>query len=116
LVDVVFERGWPGRSRDLTGADLVFVEVENAAGRSIQVGEWLTRADGHVVLRLPDPPPPTAVTAKTVEPGPPAEAFHAYWRRGCPFCGSFQLSPELPMPSYAHFCHVDGVLTLVAWP
>lgn len=30
-----------------------FVEVENAAGASINVGEWLQRPDGYWVLRIP---------------------------------------------------------------
>jgi hypothetical protein len=29
-----------------------FVEVENSAGASINVGEWLQRPDGYWVLRL----------------------------------------------------------------
>jgi hypothetical protein len=29
-----------------------FVEVENAEGRSIHVGEWLQRPDGYWVLRI----------------------------------------------------------------
>ncbi len=33
----------------------MFVEIEDGRGRSIQVGEWFTREDGHVVLHLPDP-------------------------------------------------------------
>jgi hypothetical protein len=31
-----------------------FVEVENSAGASINVGEWLQRPDGYWVLRLAD--------------------------------------------------------------
>ena len=30
-----------------------FVEVEDATGRSIRFGEWVERADGYWVLRLP---------------------------------------------------------------
>ena len=37
-----------------TGAppNLVFVEAERPAGHGVDVGEWLTRADGYTVLRL----------------------------------------------------------------
>ncbi|KXO90927.1 hypothetical protein AXK58_21065 [Tsukamurella tyrosinosolvens] len=30
-----------------------FVEVEDSAGRSIQIGDWLDRGDGHWTLRVP---------------------------------------------------------------
>lgn len=30
-----------------------FIEVENAAGASIRVGEWVEREDGYWVLRIP---------------------------------------------------------------
>lgn len=30
-----------------------FIEVENSAGASISVGQWLQRADGYWVLRIP---------------------------------------------------------------
>ena len=33
-----------------------FVEVEDAAGRSIKVGEWVDRGDGTWALRLPTVP------------------------------------------------------------
>jgi hypothetical protein len=35
-----------------------FVEVEDEAGRSVQVGEWVERPDGScdLVLELADPP------------------------------------------------------------
>jgi len=32
-----------------------FVEVEDASGKSIKVGEWVEREDGYWVLRIPDP-------------------------------------------------------------
>ena len=33
-----------------------FVEVENEAGQSISVGEWIDRGDGLWALRIPVPP------------------------------------------------------------
>ena len=45
-VDVVFD-GPPGPDPGR------FVEVEDATGRSIRFGEWVERADGYWVLRLP---------------------------------------------------------------
>lgn len=30
----------------------VFVEAENAAGKSISIGEWVKREDGYSVLRI----------------------------------------------------------------
>lgn len=44
-VRVVFERD-PG------APDLVLVDVEDEAGRSVSVGTWVDRADGLVELRL----------------------------------------------------------------
>jgi len=41
-----------------------FIEVENAQGASIRVGEWVHRPDGYWALRLPAPVSP-------VEPTPP---------------------------------------------
>ena len=35
-----------------------FIEVEDDAGNSISVGEWVARNDGYWVLRIPDPRPP----------------------------------------------------------
>lgn len=32
------------------------VEVENSQGQSIKVGEWIERADGFFVLRIPQKP------------------------------------------------------------
>lgn len=32
-----------------------FVEVEDSGGRSISIGEWVTRPDGLWALRIPDP-------------------------------------------------------------
>ncbi len=46
LVDIVFD-GPPGA---VPGR---FVEVENAEGRSISLGEWIERPDGYWVLRIP---------------------------------------------------------------
>lgn len=37
------------------GSECVFVEVERD-GRSVDVGEWITRPDGLVALRLPAVP------------------------------------------------------------
>jgi hypothetical protein len=34
------------------GPDLTFVEVEDRFGKSIRVGEWVTRADGFHALEL----------------------------------------------------------------
>lgn len=39
-----------------------FVEVENPAGQSIRVGEWLQRPDGYWVLRIPSPVAPSEST------------------------------------------------------
>lgn len=32
-----------------------FIEVENEAGASIKVGEWIERPDGYWALRIPRP-------------------------------------------------------------
>lgn len=47
-IDIVFD-GPPGHEAGR------FVEVENAAGASINFGEWVERADGYWVLRIPAP-------------------------------------------------------------
>ena len=52
-IDVVFD-GPPSHESGR------FVEVEDAAGRSISVGEWIDRGDGFWALRIPDPRRPTA--------------------------------------------------------
>lgn len=44
-IDIVFD-GPPGHESGR------FVEVENAEGRSVHVGEWLQRSDGYWVLRI----------------------------------------------------------------
>jgi hypothetical protein len=44
-LDIVFQRV-------PDSPDLLFVEVERD-GRSISVGEWITRPDGMVALRIP---------------------------------------------------------------
>lgn len=46
VIDIVFA-GPPG-----PGNECVFVEVENEDGESLVVGEWVTRPDGFVALRL----------------------------------------------------------------
>lgn len=46
FIDIVFD-GPPGK---VTGR---FVEVENQAGQSISIGEWIERDDGYWVLRVP---------------------------------------------------------------
>lgn len=46
LIDVVFD-GPPGPN---TGR---FVEVEDEAGRSVDVGKWIERPDGYWALRIP---------------------------------------------------------------
>lgn len=46
FIDIVFD-GPPGHEGGR------FVEVEDAAGKSIKVGEWLQRADGLWALRIP---------------------------------------------------------------
>jgi hypothetical protein len=48
-IDVVFDR-MPGPEAPR------FVEVEDQAGRSVRVGEWLERGDGATVLRIPAAP------------------------------------------------------------
>lgn len=45
-IDIVFD-GPPGPEAGR------FVEVEDAWGKSISIGEWIKRADGYWVLRLP---------------------------------------------------------------
>jgi hypothetical protein len=52
-IDVVFD-GPPGPESGR------FVEVEDEAGRSIELGEWVERPDGYWALRLQVP---TAVTS-----------------------------------------------------
>ena len=47
-IDIVFD-GPPGPEAGR------FVEVEDARGMSIRIGEWLRRSDGYWVLRIPDP-------------------------------------------------------------
>jgi len=51
-----------------------FIEVENAQGASIRVGEWVHRPDGYWALRLPAPVSP-------VEPTPPTNLLgdHLCW-------------------------------------
>lgn len=46
FIDIVFD-GPPGPQSGR------FVEVENEKGESISVGEWIERADGYWVLRIP---------------------------------------------------------------
>lgn len=48
IVDIVFQEKL---DRDLAPVK-EFVEVEDLDGRSLQVGEWVTRDDGLVALRL----------------------------------------------------------------
>lgn len=43
-VDIVFAAG--------PGPDAEFVEVEDPAGKSISLGEWILRKDGFWVLRI----------------------------------------------------------------
>ena len=47
-IDIVFTAP-PG-----PGNECVFVEAEDAAGKSIRIGEWVTRQDGSTALRIPD--------------------------------------------------------------
>jgi hypothetical protein len=42
-IDIVFEGNMP---------NALFVEVEDDTGKSIALGEWLQRPDGHWALRL----------------------------------------------------------------
>jgi hypothetical protein len=42
-----------------------FVEVEDASGASIRMGDWLQREDGYWVLRIPRPRAPRAFPAPT---------------------------------------------------
>lgn len=51
-IDIVFD-GAPGPEGPR------FVEVENGRGASIKVGEWIERADGFWVLRIPELPRPS---------------------------------------------------------
>ena len=46
FVDVVFDDG-PGANAGR------FVEVEDEAGRSIRIGEWIDRGNGMWALRIP---------------------------------------------------------------
>lgn len=45
-IDIVFD-GPPGPEAGR------FVEVEDSWGKSISIGEWIQRADGYWVLRIP---------------------------------------------------------------
>ena len=56
-VDIVFD-GPPGPESGR------FVEVEDANGRSIRLGEWVARPDGYWALRIPAG---AAVSAKKEE-------------------------------------------------
>jgi hypothetical protein len=56
-IDAVFDIVIDGPPSHESGR---FVDVEDADGRSIQVGDWVQRDDGYWVLRLPDPRPPRA--------------------------------------------------------
>lgn len=56
-VDIVFD-GAPSPESCL------FVEVEDATGKSISIGRWVHREDGHWVLRI---------TAETMVPIEPAQ-------------------------------------------
>jgi len=51
FIDIVFDGPPPHESGR-------FIEVEDAEGRSINVGTWLQRTDGYWVLRLSPPPTP----------------------------------------------------------
>jgi hypothetical protein len=44
-----------------------FVEVENSAGESIRIGEWVERPDGYWALRIPTNQlnPPDSTSAPT---------------------------------------------------
>lgn len=48
FIDIVFD-GPPGHESGR------FVEVEDEGGKSINAGEWIKRADGFWVLRIPQP-------------------------------------------------------------
>jgi len=49
-IDIVFD-GPPSRESGR------FVEVEDAAGKSIKAGQWIKRGDGYWALRLPQAGP-----------------------------------------------------------
>jgi hypothetical protein len=48
FIDIVFD-GAPGPDAPR------FVEVEDANGKSIKLGEWVPRPDGYWALRIPAP-------------------------------------------------------------
>ena len=56
-IDIVFD-GPPGPTAGR------FVEVEDASGKSINVGEWIDRGNGLWALRIPDPRRDAAVQEK----------------------------------------------------
>ncbi len=59
-VDIVFD-GPPNPNSPEYGH---FVEVEDAAGKSIRLGEWVKRADGYWALRFEHPPQQSAEIAR----------------------------------------------------
>lgn len=62
FVDIVFD-GPPSHESGR------FVEVEDSAGASIRLGEWVERPDGYWALRIPDPHPGRRSTSVD-EPAP----------------------------------------------
>lgn len=70
-IDIVFDGPpSPGPRGSVLGK---FVEVEDADGKSISIGEWVTRPGdpvGWAALRIPDPRPDTA-DADPSDPAPP---------------------------------------------
>lgn len=66
---IVFKR------KDEDSSDLTFVEIEDDAGHSIEVGEWSDEGDGFHVLAVPDGP--AAAPRKSRWTPPDAEKAHA---------------------------------------
>jgi hypothetical protein len=94
--------------------DLTFVDIEDDAGRSVDVGEWRDEGDGFQVLVVPDAPATTrgrsswlatdaekSLADQTLRPNSPVSVE---------FAGAYVF--EAPPVFGDHKCTVNGVTTL----
>lgn len=101
-IDIVFDR-----LPDADGAN--FVEVEDASGASIKIGEWVTRPDGYVALRVPDQTilaDASSVPEPGVSPSNAAE-FAALWNTRTPEQREKLVQVLLDQQSSAHKCFME---------
>jgi len=61
--------------------DLMFVEIEDDNGRSIEVGQWSNEGDGFHVLEIPDQPPVLLNVTATPTSAEIHEFIAAYYRK-----------------------------------